>query len=150
MLLTDFGRFGTDPFIGTDPFMELRRIQNEFNRLLDVSSPAVQQFPPINVWVGENSGVVTAELAGVSPEDMNISVQEDVIVLEGKRAPRIEEDDIVWHRRERSHEPFSRTVQLPFRVDPDQVRARFTNGVLEIEVSRPEEDRPRKIKINAA
>jgi HSP20 family protein len=145
MLVSDYGRFGADPF------MELRRIQNEFNRLLtDVAPTTVQQFPLINVWVGENSAVVTAEVPGVSHDDMNVTVQEDTIVLDGKRAPKLEGQEVIWHRRERSHDPFSRTVHLPFRVNPDQVHARFREGVLEIEVQRPEEDRPKKIKINAA
>ena len=53
-----------------------------------------------------------------------------------------------WHRRERPFGSFSRPVQLPFRVDPEQVEARFANGVLEVELHRPAADRPKKIQIN--
>jgi HSP20 family protein len=77
-------------------------------------------------------------------------VRQDTLTLQGKREPKVEDENAMWHRRERAYGTFSRTVQLPFHVDPDQVQARFANGVLEIELQRPEADRPRKIQINAA
>jgi HSP20 family protein len=139
----DFGRF--------DPFLEMRRLQSEMNRLLSGAGPAgAQQFPPINLWLGENSVVVTAELPGVSPDAVDLTVRENTLTLQGQREPKAEDADAAWHRRERSSGSFSRTVQLPFHADPDQVRARFINGVLEIELQRPEADRPKKIRISAA
>ena len=139
----EFGRF--------DPFLEMRRLQSEMNRLLSgVGTAGAQQFPPINLWLGENSVVVTAELPGVSPDAVDLTVRENTLTLQGRREPKAEDADATWHRRERSYGSFSRTVQLPFHADPDQVRARFINGVLEIELQRPEADRPKKIRISAA
>jgi HSP20 family protein len=60
----------------------------------------------------------------------------------------VEDESSTWHRRERAYGSFARTVQLPFRVDPQQVEARFANGILEVELHRPEADRPKKIQIN--
>jgi HSP20 family protein len=94
--------------------------------------------------------VVTAELPGVTREDVTISLQEDVLTLEGKREPKVQENNVNWQRRERAYGTFSRTVQLPFRVDADQVQARFDNGILEIELQRLEADRPKKIEIRTA
>jgi HSP20 family protein len=94
--------------------------------------------------------VVTAELPGVTRDDVTISLQEDVLALEGKREPKVQEDNVNWQRRERAYGTFSRAVQLPFRVDADKVRARFNNGILEIELQRLEADRPKKIEIRAA
>jgi len=71
-----------------------------------------------------------------------------VLTLEGARHPK-QEQDANWQRQERSYGSFSRTVQLPFRVDANKVRARFNNGVLEIELQRLEADRPKKIEIRA-
>jgi len=139
------------PRLGFDPFVELRRMQSEMNRLFSgFSTTATRDFPPINIWLGENSVVVTAELPGVTGEDLNLSLQEDVLTLSGKREPKAQEQNVSWQRRERAYGSFSRAVQLPFRVDPDKVQARFNNGVLEIELQRLEADRPKKIEIRAA
>ena len=103
-----------------------------------------------DIWLGENSVVVTAELPGVTGDDVNLSLQEDVLTLSGKREPKPQQQNVSWQRRERAYGSFSRAVQLPFRVDPDKVQASFNNGVLEIELQRLEADRPKKIEIRAA
>jgi HSP20 family protein len=144
MALSEFPRLGFDPFI------ELRRMQSEMSRLFSgVSSATARDFPPINIWLGDNSVVVTAELPGVTRDDVTISLEEDVVTLEGKREPKLQQDSVNWQRRERAYGTFQRAVQLPFRVDPDKVQARFNNGILEIELERLEADRPKKIEIRA-
>jgi HSP20 family protein len=142
MLLSDFGR------IGVDPFLEMRRMQQEMNqRLTGLSAGADREFPPINLWVGEDSVALTAELPGIAPDEVDLMVRENTLTLQGQREPRSEDEKVVWHRRERAYGSFSRTVQLPFRVDPERVETRFANGLLEVELHRPEADRPRKIQI---
>jgi HSP20 family protein len=144
MLLSDFGR------MGFDPFLEMRRMQQEMNqRLSGLTSEAAQDFPPVNLWMGEDSVAVTAELPGVSPDAVEVTVRENALTLKGGRATRTEEEKVVWHRRERPEGSFSRTVQLPFRVDPDHVQARFADGLLEVELHRPQADRPKKIQIKS-
>ena len=139
------------PRLGFDPFVELRRMQTEMSRLSSgFSATAARDFPPINIWLGENSVVVTAELPGVTRDDLTISLQEDVLTLEGKRQPKVQEDNVSWQRHERAYGTFSRAVQLPFRVDADKVQAHFNNGILEIELERLEADRPKKIEIRAS
>jgi HSP20 family protein len=145
MALTDI------PRLNYDPFVEMRRLQSEMSRLFSgFSTAATREFPPINIWLGEHSVVVTAELPGVTREDAHLSLQEDVLTLSGRREPKSGQGDVNWQRRERAYGAFSRAVQLPFRVDPEKVQARFNNGVLEIELERLEADRPRKIEIRAA
>ena len=139
------------PRLGFDPFAELRRMQGEMNRVFSgFNATAARDFPPINIWLGENSVVLTAELPGITRDDVNLSLQEDVLTLAGKREPKSHEQNANWQRRERAYGSFSRAVQLPFRVDPDKVQARFNNGILEIELQRLEADRPKKIEIRAA
>ena len=89
-------------------------------------------------------------MPGVTRDDVTISLQEDVLTLEGKREPKVQEDNVNWQRRERAYGTFLRAVQLPFRVDADKVQAHFNNGTLEIELQRLEADRPKKIEIRAA
>ena len=89
------------PRLGFDPFVELRRMQSEMNRLFSGFTPTTRDFPPINIWLGDNSVVVTSELPGVTPSDVTISLQEDVLTLEGARR-HTQEQDVNWQRRERS------------------------------------------------
>ncbi|MFC6487946.1 Hsp20/alpha crystallin family protein [Nitratireductor sp. GCM10026969] len=133
-----------------DPFAEVQRLQEDMNRLFAdfAGSPATRLYPPVNLWLGENSVAVTAELPGLSAEDVDLTIREDTLTIRGERKPADEAEKASWHRRERPLGAFSRTVSLSYRVDPDQVQARFQNGVLEIEMQRPEVDRPRKIQIS--
>ena len=141
MLLSDFGR------IGLDPFLEMRRMQQNVNQRLAGLTSAAAEYPPISLWVGEDSVAVTAELPGIAPSDVDLTVRENTLTLTGEGGSPAEDKKSVWHRRERPYGRFSRTVQLPFRVDPARVEARFANGLLEVELHRPAADRPKKIQI---
>jgi HSP20 family protein len=139
------------PRLSFDPFAELRRMQNEMNRLFSgFSGVSARDFPPVNIWLGDNSVVVTAELPGVTHDDIALNLQEDVLTLEGRRESRLQQDNASWQRRERAYGAFQRTIQLPFRVDAEKVQARFNDGILEIELERLAADRPKKIQIRAA
>ncbi|WP_297857966.1 Hsp20/alpha crystallin family protein [Elioraea sp.] len=106
-------------------------------------------FPPLNLWHNEAAVAVVAQVPGVAPEDIEITVKDDVLAIAGQRRPPDVPQGAVWHRRERSFGRFTRVVRLPFVVDPSQVEARFTNGVLTIALQRPEAQRPRRIAIKA-
>lgn len=146
MALGEFAGFGVDPFA------EIRRMQAEMNRLFSGFGvmPATQVFPPVNLWVGDDSVVMTAELPGLTADDIDMSVQDDVLTLRGERKPRVDGEEVSWHRRERVYGSFARAIQLPFRVDASKCQARFHNGVLEVELHRPEADRPRKIQVRTS
>jgi len=142
-----------DPmFRDFDPFREVQRMRDEVDRVFSQfgAAPAARDFPPVNMWVGDDSVVVTAEVPGVRPDDLDLTVHEDVLTLRGQRAIAPEPDSAAWHRRERGFGPFVRQVRLPYRVDADKVQARFANGVLEIEMKRPEAERPRRIEIRGS
>lgn len=144
MLLPMFSR------VGFDPGAEMRRMQNEMNRMLaGLERDTRGEFPPINLWMGENSVVVTAELPGFAEADVDVTVHADTLTLRGKREFKAD-GEVAWHRRERDYGAFSRVLRLPFRVDPDKVRARFQDGLLEIELERPEAEKPRRIRISSA
>jgi HSP20 family protein len=81
-------------------------------------------------------------------EEVDLTVRENTLTLKGERDEQSHDEKSVWHRRERAFGTFSLTVQLPFRVNPEQVEARFADGLLEVELHRPEADRPKKIQIN--
>src|SRR5260370_33360833 len=122
-------------------------MQTEMSRLFSgFSVTTARDVPPINIWLGENGVLVTAELAGVTRDDVTISLQEDVLTLEGKREPKVQENNISWQRRERAYGAFSSAGQLPCRVDADTVQAHFNNGILESELERLEADRTERIE----
>ena len=143
--------FTRDPFFG-DPFAVMRRLQDEIDRTFapGTGSSTAAGFPAVNMWQGEHSVALTAELPGFKPDDIDISVKDDTLTISGQRSAPETGEKAVWHLRERPVGKFARTIQLPFRVDPEKVDARFVNGVLEIELSRPEEDRPRRIEVKTA
>lgn len=140
-------RFG---LLGTDPFRELRRLQEEMDRLVQsftpAAAPGVSGFPAVNVFAGRDGVAVLAELPGVAKEDLEVQVHQDTLTLRGTRRPPTERED-AYHRRERRSGTFSRTIQLPFRVDPGRAEAHLENGVLRLSLPRPEEDKPRRIEI---
>lgn len=144
MLVTNNG------VVGWDPFAELRRFQTNMNRMFDGYSMADARagFPPVNVYAKEDSLLVTSELPGFNDDSIDLTVREDMLTIAGEVKDEGGDDSKGWHRRERGRGRFSRTIELPFRVDPDRVDARFMDGVLVIELHRPEEDKPRKIAIN--
>lgn len=133
-----------------DLMPEVQRLQREMNRLFSgVSQPFSQDFPAINVWNGSDEIVVSAELPGADPDGMEISVVGESLTLSGVRNPEALKEGESYHRQERSSGRFSRTLQLPFRVDAAKVNARFEKGVLYITLPRAAADKPRKISIKA-
>jgi HSP20 family protein len=134
---------------GVDPFRELRRLQNEMDRFLALAPERTSTaggFPAVNVYAGRDGIAIIAELPGVEKEDLEIQAHQDALTLRGTRRPSSEQAD-AYHRRERRSGNFTRTLQLPFRVDPDRIEAQLENGVLRLSLSRPEEDKPRRIEI---
>ena len=136
---------------GADPFRELRRLQSEMDRVMG-SLPAAGglaaagAFPAVNIYAGQGGIAVVAELPGVGKDDLDIQAHHDTLTLSGTRRPPAERRDD-YHRRERRSGAFSRSIHLPFRIDPNRIEAHLENGVLRLSLARPEEDKPRRISI---
>lgn len=131
-----------------DVLRDMRRAQEEMNRLFGGLRSALRsEFPAVNLWASTDGVMVTAQVPGVSPDKLDVTVHQDTVTLRGKREPETIEGEVVWHRQERPQGPFTRTVVLPFGVDADRVSARFERGVLTLELPRPESDKPRHVKI---
>lgn len=133
-------------FLGS--LRDMQRLQNSLNRLLsgDVPSQATD-FPPINVWTSATGAIVRAEIPGIAAEDVQISLVNDTLTIRGSRNPEALNEGEARHRQERGHGQFTRSLQLPFGVEADQVQAKFTNGVLQITLPRAEAEKPRKISV---
>jgi HSP20 family protein len=145
--LLPFGFLG-----GADPFRELRRLQNEMDRVMGGLSAAsgltaASAFPTVNVYAGQGGIAVVAELPGVEKDDLEIHAHQDTLILRGTRRPTAERND-AYHRRERRSGTFTRSIQLPYRIDADRIEAHLENGVLRLSLTRPEEDKPRRITVS--
>lgn len=136
-------------FRRNDPFALMRSMMRDFDRPFAASGTQAT-FPSVNVWQGEEAVAITAELPGLGPSDIEITVKDNVLTLTGERRPPEVPEDARLHRSERSFGKFSRAIRLPFAASDERVEARFQNGVLRVLVGRPEEDKPRKIQIKAA
>lgn len=108
-----------------------------------------RSFPPVNIHTGEAGALVTAEVPGLAAEDLELSVLGNTLTLEGTRPATEHEDGARIHRQERQVGRFTRVVQLPFRVDPEAVEATVKDGRLEVRLTRPAEDRPKRIPVRA-
>jgi len=134
-------------------WQEMDQLQREMNRLFDATSRGrvfnSPGYPAINIWTNEQGQLISAEMPGIRPDDINIDVTGDALSISGERKPDEFAKDAAYHRRERNYGSFSRTVQLPFMVDTNKVEAHFKNGVLLINLPRAEADKPRKITIKS-
>lgn len=136
-------------------FDELESLQADMNRIWSdpegrgIGRPARAAYPPLNVWSSAEGLVIDAEMPGVEPQDVEISVVGDELVLRGKvNAQEPAEGEVVL-RRERPAGEFQRTLQLPFRANTAAVKATSKNGILRISVPRSEAEKPRRIAIEA-
>jgi HSP20 family protein len=130
---------------------EFDRLQREMNRLSDpglfrrVRRPA--SFPAVNIWTNDDNAFVTAEVPGVDPKDIDIALVGGSLTISGSRYMEDVEENTRYHRQERSYGKFSRSIQLPFNVNASKVEANFKDGILNINLPKAEEDKPRKISV---
>jgi HSP20 family protein len=133
-----------------NPWRTLHRLEREMDRAFgSARSPRAAAFPPVNIYTSADGATVTAELPGVKPEDIDLSVVGQSLILRGERKPDDAGDSQTWHRNERAFGQFSRSIDLPFRVDGESVKASCRDGVLEVRLERSEADKPRKITVQA-
>ena len=135
------------------PWFNQDSIWNELNRLFDNDDLRWSKgtsFPKINVYKDGEGVIVSAEVPGVNPNKLEITVKDSLVSISGEVPGRARSEHDSYHRCERSTGKFHRELKLPYHADPNQVSAQCTNGVLKISLPRLAEDKPRKITINAS
>jgi HSP20 family protein len=95
----------------------------------------------------EHDLVLRADLPGMTEDDVEIEVKDNVLSLSGERRSDNEEKGEGFHRVERSFGRFQRSLTLPRGVDAEKVNAQFENGVLEVRIPKPEEAKPTRVQI---
>jgi len=128
-------------------------MQRELERLMgraasDSRSIGGGIYPPVNVLNGSDDLIVQCEVAGVSKDDLDISITGDTLVIRGRKLPSADEQNVRFQRRERGSGDFSRTIVLPDKVDADRVEANLKDGILTIRLSKSEAAKPRQIRVS--
>jgi HSP20 family protein len=106
--------------------------------------------PPVDVLEEADAIRIMAELPGVRPEDVKISVEGNVLTVHGTKQQVAEERTERVHRYERTYGSFERTFTLPSTVDAEHIKAGYENGVLAITLPKAEKAKPRQIPVETA
>ena len=141
-----------------NPFNDMLYFRNRFNRLFDESKfPALGSEdgvalsnwnPVVDIFDKDDNIVITAELPGVDKENVSVDIKERVLTLSGERSGENEVKEDNYYRRERVYGSFKRSFTLPGNVDSDKIAAEFKDGVLKIEVPKPDKMTPKQITIH--
>jgi len=134
-----------------DPIREMERLERDWSDFFSgFGRPSAVKYPPVNISTGEDDVVITSEIPGVNPEDVDLTVTGDVLTLKGTRRQQELGEGQAWHRRERGYGDFYRTIQLPYNVESSKVEANYSKGILMITLPRAEADKARKISVKTA
>jgi len=158
--LTPWRGAATTP-VGRDPFMNFRR---EMDRLFDdfftpaeprsfgAASSQSMVTPSIDVHETDQAYIVSAELPGIDPKDVELDLRDNTLTLRGEKRSERKEEDAGRRYSERSFGRFERTIPLAAEVDADNVEARFENGVLKVTLPKNVKvrDKIRRIEIKGA
>jgi HSP20 family protein len=132
-----------------DPFADLNRIQREFEKSYFGPRSRADFAPAVDVHEDAESLVLRAELPGVRKEDIDISVDANVLTLKGERKLEKEEQGRRYHRVERAYGSFVRQFQLSSNIDASKIDAQLADGVLTVRLAKREEHKPRRIDVKS-
>ena len=139
-----------------DPFRNVTALQDRINRLFDDAFPGANLIeedmcswrPVVDVFNTDPSIIIHVELPGVRRQDITVDVKGIHLTIKGERKTNQEISEECCTCQERAFGIFQRSFTLPNQIDPDKIKAKFKDGVLEIEVPKPLEETPRKISVN--
>jgi len=138
------------------PFRELERMRREMDRLWDSffeerprrkGEEISEWAPSIDVAETKDSLVVRAEIPGIDPKGIDISLSQDVLTIKGEKKQEKEEKEENYHFVERIYGSFSRSVRLPREVQSEKISATYKDGILKITLPKSEEAKKKEIKI---
>jgi HSP20 family protein len=129
-----------------NPFGDLAQAQEQLDRLAGAFSRNAW-VPPLDVRETESGFVVTVDLPGLDPRDVEVMLEDGVLTVRGEREFRQADEQAQFHRIERSYGSFARSIRLPRVADTERVEASFDKGVLTIEIAKREEAKPRTIAV---
>ncbi|MDQ6891063.1 MAG: Hsp20/alpha crystallin family protein [Acidobacteriota bacterium] len=139
-------------YLTFDPYREFNRIfgggTTPARRDREEEMSLGAWIPPVDIHEDQEKLVLTAELPGFKQDQIEIQLEGGVLTIRGERRFEDKDNGKNYHRVERSYGQFVRSFTLPNNVDRDNVRARFSDGLLHIEIPKREEAKPRQIRIS--
>jgi HSP20 family protein len=130
----------------TQPFGRLTTLQDELNRLFDSSVEG--WTPALDVHEDKDSYTIRVELPGMKREEIEVSLQDDALVISGERKTETRKEDTEVHRQERFYGKFSRALTFPTAVAGDKVTAAYKDGILTVTLPKAEEAKPKQITVS--
>jgi len=143
-----------------DPFQDLRSAQDEMAQMSPMlahalglhaqqqgSATATAWAPALDISERKDAYLVTVELPGVEADDLEITMEDGLLTIQGDRQFTSESSEQQFHRVERRYGAFRRSITLPAQVQAEQIEASFDNGVLQIVVPKMEEATPKRIQV---
>ncbi len=141
-----------------DPFRNVATLQDRINRMFDEAFFRSKDFdeevslaswkPTVDIYDTDDAIILKVELPGVDKEKVTVDVKDNVLTLKGERSIDKEIKEENYCRRERSFGSFHRSFTLPTTVNPEDIKAAYKDGILTVEVPKPEEKKPKQITID--
>ena len=140
-----------------DPYREIASLQDRLNRAFGGYAYGSREredemqlsawAPPVDIAEEKDRILITAELPGFQETEIEIQTENGMLTLRGERKFENETDGKSYHRVERSYGQFVRSFSLPNNVDREKIQASFKDGLLQVELPKREDAKPRTIKI---
>jgi len=133
-----------------DPFAEIARLQDQMTRWTSRSEAPTYEAafsPAVDVYEEDKAFVVRAELAGLKPENVHVTVENDVLTIKGERKLENEQKREGYHRIERSYGTFTRSFSLPKTLDAEHLEAEMKDGVLAVRIPKKAAPEPKRVEI---
>jgi HSP20 family protein len=141
-----------------EPFRELAALQNEMGRWMTQvagvgglagNGQSSTWMPAVDVWETDKELVLSFDLPGIPEDKIAVELEDNVLTVTGERERTQEHSNDRFYRFERRYGSFSRSVTLPTGVSEDSIQADYKDGVLEVRVPKPEEQKPKRIQIGS-
>ena len=132
-----------------DPFRDLRTAEDEFDRLIGRAFSRDTWMPALDVSESDERFEVRIDLPGLDPRDVNVTFEDGMLTISGKRQFESEDTGETWHRVERGFGTFARSIRLPQTADTEKIEASFDKGVLGVIVPKSEQAKPKTIQVKA-
>jgi HSP20 family protein len=135
----------------TSPFTELDRVSSRLNQIFGTRFPELSLdpagwAPAVNIEETKEELIVSAELPGVAPTDVEVEIEDGILTLRGRKEA-VREEDRRYHLWERRYGSFQRSFTLPRGVSQEGIEATYQDGVLRIRLPKVQEAKGRKIEI---
>jgi HSP20 family protein len=140
-----------NPFAAYEPFPGMKAFEDTMNKLFTAEPNGRPWVPPVDILENENALIVKADVPDVKFEDIDVQIENGTLTVRGERKFEKKTDEKSgYHRIERSYGAFERAFTLPETVDPEHVKAEYSNGVLTVTLPKKEVAKPKQVKVEVS